>query len=54
MIPHYFAYFQVDGVNQAAGVSYYVNSWVVGIGAPLPGTKTTALPGMLLMLMDSE
>ncbi|MFZ5451244.1 MAG: InlB B-repeat-containing protein [Thermodesulfobacteriota bacterium] len=33
------------------GVSYYVNYWVIGIGAPLPGTKT-ALPGMLMMMMD--
>jgi hypothetical protein len=32
-----------------------VNYWVIGIGAPLSATKTTALPGMqLLMLMDSE
>ncbi|MHB8068483.1 MAG: InlB B-repeat-containing protein [Desulfobaccales bacterium] len=31
------------------GVSYYVNYWVIGIGAPLPGT--TALPGMLLLMM---
>lgn len=52
MIPHYFAYFQVDGVNQAAGVSYYVNYWVIGIGAPLGATKTTALPGMLLLLIE--
>jgi len=35
-------------------VSYYVNYWVIGIGAPLPATKPIALPGMLLMLIDSE
>jgi hypothetical protein len=35
------------------GVSYYVNYWVIGIGAPLPAT-ITALPGMqLLLLLDN-
>jgi len=33
------------------GMNHAVASWVVGIGAPLPGT--TALPGMLLMLMGN-
>lgn len=40
----------VNAVSYTAnGISYPVNYWVIGIGAPLPGTR--ALPGLLLLLM---
>lgn len=42
----------VNSVNYPSpdGVTYYVNYWVMGIGAPLPAT--IASPGMLLLLLE--
>ena len=41
----------VNSVSYTAdGISYPVNYWVIGIGAPLPGTTAAHLPGILMLL----